>query len=169
MDTNAAIRTGLKLSLGGVVPALLVFGLLLTPVTCTCGSSIPHGHFLFQLQHHVHDQDGHESDEADATAEASEHDSGFSHKPHPMMIDECDDGPGETGFTAHFALSNAMEQQDSAVVNSPPASSIAQPSAITQPSMIETPNVQQCDSIYLPSTRTLEGVATSPETPPPKA
>ncbi len=167
MDTNAAIRMGQTIILGSVVPALLVVGLLLTPVSCTCGAGVPHGHFLFQLAHHHHgDEDGdHHAHESDV----AEHDSGFAHQPHPKMIEEpeCTEGPGELGFTAHFALSNAMEQ-DSAVLQTTSASAFGQPSPMAQPSLIETPTVEQCDSIYLPATRMLEGVAISPETPPPK-
>ncbi len=167
MDTNAAMRTGQTLVFGSIIPALLVVGLLLTPVNCACGASLPHGHFLFQLAHHHHDEDLHE--QPDDSDEVVQHESGFSHQPHPMVVEEpdCGESPGERGFTAHFALSNAIEN-DSAMLQAPPTSSFGQPAPIAQPSLIETPTLQQCDSVYLPTTRTLEGVATSPETPPPK-
>jgi hypothetical protein len=169
MTSIAAIRTTFRLFYGAIVPALMVLGMLMAPVNCTCGSSIPHGHSLFQLAHHHH---GDDHDEHSDHAEHEEHDAGrFAHLPHPAMIDEpeCDSPPDKFEFSGNFALSNAMEQQDSVAMQSAPSTSFAHPLAIAQPSAIDTPSSQECDSVFLPATRTLEGVATSPETPPPRA
>lgn len=164
MNTNAGKQPGQTLVYGSIIPVLLALGMLLAPVNCACGASIPHGHFLNQLPLHQHDDA-----QNDHSGTSAQHDSGFSHQPHPKIVEEsgCGNTPGELEFTAHFALSNAMEQ-DSTLLQPSVTSSFGLPAPIAQPSLVETPTLEQSDSVYLTATRTLEGVATSPETPPPK-
>lgn len=157
----------------GVFPLMLVVGLLIAPVSCTCGASVPHGHSLFQLPHHHHaagDKD-HEHHSGEEHAGHSNHTDGFAHLPHPLAVDEseCNDPQIEMLLAGNFAFSNALEQQDSAILQAPPASSFGQPMAIAQPSLMTIAETSVCESIALPATRVLEGMATSPETPPPRA
>jgi hypothetical protein len=172
MWSIASFRTARKIGSLGIIPFALVLGLLMAPVTCTCGASVPHGHSLFQLPHHHHGADDshhdHHSEDYDHTSHQK---TGFSHSPHPLMVDnpECDEPIHLLGNSGHFALSNALEHQDSAVIQPPPTSSFGQPMTIAQPPGISTPLERECDSIFLPATRTLQGVAISPEIPPPKA
>jgi hypothetical protein len=172
MMSTALARTGMRLAGSGLVPLLLVLGLLMAPVSCTCGTSIPHGHSLFQLPHHHHGaaEYGDSHDHGEHHAPARTHD-GFAHQLHPLMnIDpECDELQSEVIFPDSFAFSNMMEQQDSWVVKAPPSSSVGQPMAMSQASQITTPSAHTCNSIDLPRTRTLQGLETSPETPPPRA
>jgi hypothetical protein len=168
MLSTALARTGLGLVGGGLIPLLLVFGLLLAPVSCMCGASVPHGHSLFQLPHHNHSAVDHDHH---GYYTGQRHEDGFVHHTHPLMaVDlECEDPGGFTEYTGNFALSNAMEHQDGAIVQAPPSSSFGQPMVIAQPSLPTTVDIGQCEPLNLPSTRTLEGLATSPETPPPRA
>jgi hypothetical protein len=162
MISQALLRSGIRLTGSGMVPLLVVFGLLLAPATCTCGAGVPHGHSLFQLAHHHHDAD------QDAQPQASQ---GFSHVPHPLIAAdlECDKPNSRLFFNGNFALANAMEQQDSAVLQTPSIQSFGQPMAIAQPSISATVSCDQCEPLNLPATRTLEGLSPSPETPPPRA
>lgn len=160
----------------GVLPLLLAFGLLLAPVTCICGASAPHGHSLFQLPHHHHgagdeDHTHHDGVEHSGHSSHSNHDHGFAHLPHPLAVSEpeCNDPQINMLIAGNFVLSNALEQQDSAVLQAPPASSFGQPMAIAQPSLTTIGETNACESVDLPATRVLEGMATSPETPPPRA
>ena len=159
-----------------VLPLMLMFGLLLAPVTCTCGASVPHGHSLFQLPHHHHGSDDHGHDHNHANehhdhADHGHHDSGFAHLPHPLAVSEpeCEDPKLTMLLAGNFVLSNALEHQDSAVLQAPPASSFGQPMTIAQPSVASIQTVDACESIDLPSTRTMQGLTTTPEPPPPKA
>jgi hypothetical protein len=82
---------------------------------------------------------------------------------------ECDESPFDHLVIGNFALSNVMEHQDSAVLQAPPSSSFGQPMVIAQLSSIAAFDIEQCEPLNLPATRTLEGLETSPETPPPRA
>lgn len=149
---------------------LVVLGLLMAPVSCMCGASVPHGHSLFQLPNHNH---GAVDDHEDDSGSVSEHSGAYAHLPHPLMLDdpECDNGhltypyAGDEGV----ARSNAMEQQSGAVLQTPPSSSFGQPMVMAQSSAIDTPTPTECEPLNLPATRTLEGLETLPETPPPQA
>lgn len=150
------------------MPLLVVAGLFLSPVSCTCGASIPHGHSLFQLPNHNHGAvDDHPADQHVVEPEKNS----FAHQPHPLMVvdSECDKPKPGSRYAGNFAMSNALEQQDSAVLQLPSASSFGQPMVIAQPSSLITPVAEQCEPVNLPTTRPLEGLATSPETPPPQA
>jgi hypothetical protein len=169
-------RSGFILGIRGLVPLSLVLGLLMAPVTCTCGAAIPHGHSLFQLPHHNHAAPDHSHDH-----DAGDHDhrSGSAEALHihplatfmPHKVDECDEmGHHHPGLIAatNFALSNALEQHDGWTLKAPPSSSFGQPTVMTQPSLIDRIAAQQCDSIDLPATRMLVGMVTTPEPPPPR-
>ena len=173
MLTTWLSRSGFGLVRSGFIPLLLVGGLLMAPVSCMCGASVPHGHSLFQLPQHNHASDGHDdhAESPDSPDHRAHSSATFEHQPHPLMSadPECD-RPGDVlTFTGNFALSNAMEHQDGAVLQAPPSSSFGQPMVIAQPSSIITPSAQHCALLDLPGARTLEGLATSPETPPPQA
>jgi hypothetical protein len=177
MTLNPRMRTvARQLLASGVLPLMLVFGLLLAPVTCTCGASVPHGHSLFQLPHHHHgagddSHTHHNENEHSEHGSHSNHASGFTHLPHPLAVDEpeCDTPELDMLLAGNFVLANALEQQDGAVLKAPPASSFGQPMVIAQPSLTPNNTIDSCESIDLPGTRILEGMATSPEPPPPKA
>jgi hypothetical protein len=169
------IRLAQGYSASAVIPLMLIFGLLMAPVTCTCGASVPHGHSLFQLPHHHHGDDAHEHPVEHHDAQHAGHDHqkerGFSHLPHPLAVSEpeCDSPQLDMLLAGNFVLANAMEHQDGAVLKAPPASSFGQPMVIAQPSVAAVQTAHVCESIDLPATRTLEGLATTPEPPPPKA
>lgn len=175
MIRNLLARIAVRsLLINGTLPLMLVFGLLLAPVTCTCGASVPHGHSLFQLPHHHHgddDQGHYDHDEASDHQSHGHHDSEFAHVPHPLAVieSECDDSELSMLLAGNFVLANALEHQDGAVLNAPPTSSFGQPMTIAQPALPTIDSVDVCETVDLPSTRTLEGTATAPETPPPQA
>jgi hypothetical protein len=168
MISQAPLRYGSRLAGGGLVPLLVLLGLLMAPVTCTCGAGVPHGHSLFQLAHHHHDEDHDHSHDSVASVQA---DQGYSHVPHPLIAAEleCDKPNSRLFFDGNFALANAMEQQESAVLHASSISSFGQPMAMAQPSLPGTISCEQCEPLNLPVTQMLEGLSTSPETPPPRA
>jgi hypothetical protein len=165
MISQALLRSGIPMVGSGLVPLLLVLGLLMAPVTCTCGAGVPHGHSLFQLPHHNHAADqNHDDDHVPHSGH------GYSHVPHPLIAAdlECDEPNSRLFFNGNFALANAMEQQDSAVLQAPSTSSFGQAVAMAQPSLPATMSCEQCEPLNLPGTRTLEGLSPPPETPPPQ-
>jgi hypothetical protein len=126
-----------------------ILGMLITPVSCTCGAQIPHGHSLFQLPHHYHGGDPEAHPGASRHAEHgadSRADINASHSTrswHNVMA-----APGaceKTGKTAghsmkfSFALDNLLEQGEGSSVSPPPTSSFGQPIAIAQPSLVSLP------------------------------
>jgi hypothetical protein len=167
MDTGSTSRPlqfiALKLANSVFISLLVVTGLLMIPVSCTCGAAIPHGHSLFQLPHHNHaSTDAHAGHETpnDAVVSLDQ-----------FMKDwECVGSNGDATnlhHKYHFALSNVLEQHDGTAVQAPPSSSIGHPIAMTQSSMIALPCLE-CQVISLPPTQTLQGAEPLPETPPPR-
>jgi hypothetical protein len=154
----------LKVGNSVVVSLLVTVGLLMVPVSCTCGASIPHSHSLFELPHHHHGSDGYRSGHTAGSHRDASSDSNGEHG------EDCEEYATETtgaDHETHHAMSNALEQHNGWVIKSPPNSSIGHPIAMTQPALIMLPG-QQCESLILPPYRLLEGTDTIPETPPPR-
>lgn len=159
-----------RLASSVLLTLLVAAGLLMVPVSCMCGSSVPHGHSLFQLPSHRHGNiDSHEREGSppghgnhDSRIASSDAD-GIDHSSVAHHI-----AAGEPRQTFSPAASNALEKHDGAVVQAPPSSSFGHPIAMTQPSTITLAD-QQCERLVLPSVRTMTGLEQTPETPPPRA
>ncbi len=162
MSSRFSSAFGLRLFGGAFIPLLAVAGLLLTPVSCMCGASVPHGHSLFQLPYHHH---GANHNESDSMSESHGSMKGVGHV--GESDGECDGHRRMLTFDGNFALSNLAEQSDGAALKAPPSSSFGHAMAMTQPTFVSMSPVN-CESIDLPPARMLEGTQTSPETPPPR-
>ena len=163
-STGPLIRIVQRIASSAVLSLLAVAGLLMIPVSCTCGATVPHGHSLFELPFHHHGADDHADHEMDHSHGAH----GVTPSTHEMSQEMCDSHipDGSVGFS--FATSNALEsQQDGATLNAPPSSSVGHPMAMTTPGLIAL-NPPACERIALPPTRVLEGSQPAPETPPPQ-
>lgn len=161
---------GLRLVNTVFVTFVVTGGLLMAPVSCMCGASIPHGHSLFQLPFHNHASVDHAAHEARTHVV---HQRPGNALPSLMIPDvECGNGASESHFSTEefssIARSNAMEKNDDVSLQAPPNSSVGQPIAVTQPTLITLPG-QQCELITLPPARVMEGLEPSPEIPPPRS
>jgi hypothetical protein len=162
--TSSLLTFALKLGNSVVVSLLVTTGLLMVPVSCTCGASVPHSHSLFELPHHHHGSSDHRDDHMDDSVLVS---SAEAKHEHDRDCDEVLDELAHADHGERHALANALEQHDGWVIKSAPSSSIGHPIAMTQPALIMLPG-QQCESLILPPYRLLEGTDTIPETPPPR-
>jgi hypothetical protein len=172
--TAAPFRIAARLVSGSLLPLLAVLGMLLMPVSCTCGAQVPHGHSLFQLPHHHHgayDAAGDAHSAVEDVSHAHHVHGGKAAVPAGLKGDADCDGAAAMMSSAQFtnvALQNVMEKGDGAVVKGPPTSSVGQPMTFAQPALIPLP-VACSNPLALPGVRQMHGTITLPETPPPQS
>jgi hypothetical protein len=160
-----------RLASSAFLAILATVGLVMVPVSCTCGAPLPHAHSLFELpfHHHAHDDGRYHVDQDDHDHHGHASAVAFATPELALLGDEvmCDSlkRGNTTGF--NVAASNALEQHEGATLQAPPTSSVGHAIAMTTPALV-TIAEPLCETLLLPPARVLKGSTPLPETPPPQ-